>query len=123
MEAHSYSGGTEAWYLARAARARGFDARFEFGSGFSPERGLPAVIGVRLGSIGHFIAILDQEGDRFIVGDPLIGQELLSREEMEQRYDFTGFHMRIKRNKTRDLNRRKRRQQRALSLRSLRCLL
>ncbi len=95
-EAHSYSGGTEAWYLARTARSRGFNARFDFSSGFSPERGLPAVVGVRLGLIGHFIAILGREGDRFIVGDPLIGRELLSREDMDKRYDFTGFHMQIK---------------------------
>ena len=53
-------------------------------------------MGVRLGSIGHFIPILGQQGERYIVGDPLRGRELLSREELEQRYDFTGFHMRIK---------------------------
>ena len=94
-EAHSYSGGTEAWYLARTARSRGFEAHFDFGSSFSPEGGLPAVVGVRLGSIGHFIAILGQHGDQFIVGDPLIGRELMSREELERRYAFTGFHMRI----------------------------
>jgi hypothetical protein len=95
-EAHSYAGGTEAWYLARAARSRGFDVDFVFTPGFTPEDGLPAVVGVRLGSIGHFIPILGQEGDRFIVGDPLRGRELLSREELDERYDFTGFHMRIK---------------------------
>ena len=54
------------------------------------------MVGVRLGLIGHFIAILGREGDRFIVGDPLIGRELLSREDMDKRYDFTGFHMQIK---------------------------
>ena len=96
-EAHSYAGGTEAWYLARAARSRGFDVNFEFSPGFSPEDGLPAVVGVRLGYIGHFIAILGQEGDKFVIGDPLNGRELLSREELEQRYDFTAFHMQIKR--------------------------
>jgi hypothetical protein len=96
-EAHSYGGGTEAWYLARAARSHGFDVDFEIGPGFSPGDGLPAVVGVRLGSIGHFIPILGQEGDRFVIGDPLRGRELLSREELEQRYDFTGFHMRIRR--------------------------
>ena len=96
-EAHSYAGGTEAWYLARAARSRGFDVNFEFSSGFSPEDGLPAVIGVRLGSIGRFIAILGEEEGKFVVGDPLRGQELLSREELEQRYHFTAFHMRIER--------------------------
>ena len=95
-EAHSYAGGTEAWYLARAARSRGFDAYFDFRTGFSPEVGLPAVVGVELGAIGHFIAILGQQGDQFIVGDPLKGRELLSLEEMQQRYTFTGFHMRIK---------------------------
>ncbi len=95
-EAHSYNGGTEAWYLARAARSRGYDVHFDFGSSFSPDGGLPAVVGVRLGVVGHFIAILGQEGDRFLVGDPLIGRELLSRDDLQKRYAFTGFHMRIK---------------------------
>jgi ABC-type bacteriocin/lantibiotic exporter with double-glycine peptidase domain len=96
-EAHSYAGGTEAWYLARAARARGFDVRFDFRNGFSPQDGLPAVVGVRMGAIGHFIAILGQEGDKYVTGDPLRGRELLTREELEQWYEFTGFHMCIKR--------------------------
>lgn len=95
-EAHSYMGGTEAWYLARAARSRGFDVDFDFTPGFSPENGLPAVVGVQLGIIGHFIPILSQEGDRFIVGDPLRGRELLTLKELENQYRFTGFHMRIK---------------------------
>lgn len=95
-EAHSYTGGTEAWYLARAARSRGLRVDFALSTGFAPEDGLPAVVGVRLGSVGHFISILGKEGDRFIVGDPLRGRELLSREELDARYNFTGFHMRIK---------------------------
>ena len=95
-EAHSYNGGTEAWYLARSARSRGFDVHFDFTTSFSPGGGLPAVVGVRLGTIGHFIAILGREGDTFLVGDPLIGRELLSLEDLQQRYAFTGFHMRIK---------------------------
>ena len=95
-DAHSYAGGTEAWYLARAARSRGFDVDFIFTRGFTPEDCLPAVAGVRLGSIGHFIAIVGKEGDGFVVGDPLRGRELLSLDELNQRYDFTGFHMRIR---------------------------
>ncbi len=94
-EAHSYAGGTEAWYLARAARSRGFEVEFIFTPGFTPEDGLPAVVGVRLGSVGHFIPILGQEGDKYIVGDPLRGRELLSRNQLNKLYDFTGFHMRI----------------------------
>lgn len=95
-EAHSYAGGTEAWYLARAARARGFDVDFVFSPGFTPEDGLPAVVGVRLGTIGHFITILGREGNRFIVGDPLHGREVMSWEELNKRYTFTGFRMRIR---------------------------
>jgi hypothetical protein len=95
-EAHSYAGGTEAWYLARSVRSRGLDANFDFTNGFNPEGGLPAVVGVKLGLIGHFIAVLGLENDKFVVGDPLRGRELLSREELHARYVFTGFHMRVK---------------------------
>ena len=95
QDAHSYLGGTEAWYLARAVRARGCDARFRFSSGFDPEIPFPAVAGVRLESAGHFIAILSRQGDRFQIGDPLIGRENLSRNEVLDRYVFTGFYMSI----------------------------
>ena len=94
--AHSYAGGTEAWYLARAVRSRGFEAEFDLDSEFSPEGDLPAVVGVRLGSIGHFVPVLAQRGDRFLVGDPMIGKEWLSHDQLKQRYDFTGFHLRIR---------------------------
>jgi len=93
QDAHSYVGGTEAWYLARAVRSRGCDARFRFSSGFDPEIPFPAVAGVRLESGGHFIAILSRNGDRFRIGDPLIGREDLSRNELLDRYVFTGFYM------------------------------
>ncbi len=95
-EAYSYSRGTKVWHLARAVRSRGFEVEFEPTAGFTPEGGLPAVVGVRLGAIDHFIAILGQKRDKFIVGDPLRGEELLSFAELEQRYNFTGFHMRVK---------------------------
>jgi len=93
--AHSYAGGTEAWYLARAVRAQGCDARFHFSSGFDSEISLPAVAGVRLDGFGHFIALLSREGDRFQIGDPLRGRETLSRAELLARYKFTGFYMPI----------------------------
>ena len=95
QEAHSYAGGTEAWYLARAVRNRGCDARFRFSSGFDPEIPFPAVAGVRLDSVGHFIAILSRAGDRFQIGDPLAGREDLTRNELVDRYVFTGFYMAI----------------------------
>jgi hypothetical protein len=95
IEAHSYVGGTEAWHLARAVRKRGCEARFTFVSGFNPDIPFPAVTGVRLGSVGHFIAILSREGDQFRIGDPLIGEQVLSQNELLKRYNFTGFYMQI----------------------------
>lgn len=93
----SYSGGTEAWYLARYVRARGLSARFDFRETFSPDAGLPALVGVRLGSVGHFIAVLDLRGDEVTFADPLKGEEHLPLAEFLQRYRFTGFHMVIQR--------------------------
>jgi len=94
-EAYSYLGGTESWYLARVARSRGCVAMFRFSSGFDPEAKLPAVAGVKLGEVGHFIAILAREGDRYIIGDPCVGRETLSRDKLLTRYSFSGFYMSV----------------------------
>jgi len=91
--AFSYAGGTEAWYLARYVRSKGFAPRFDFRRTFSPSVGLPAMVGVRLGSVGHFIAVLDISGDQVTFADPLSGQERIPLSEFQRRYQFTGFHM------------------------------
>ena len=96
-EAHSYSRGTEAWYLARVARARGYEVEFQFTDpGEFPEEHYPSVVGVNLDGIGHFIPILGKEGELFITGDPLTGREVLSRSELEELYTFTGFQMAVR---------------------------
>jgi hypothetical protein len=95
QEAYSSASGTEAWYLARAIRNHGGSAKFHCTSGFSPEMPLPAIAGVRLGPVGHFIPILAREGDKFQIGDPLNGPETLSLAELLKRYDFTGFYLQI----------------------------
>lgn len=60
---YSYAGGTEVWYLARYVRSRNFVPRFEFRETFSPSVGLPALVGVRLGGAGHFIAVFEVRDD------------------------------------------------------------
>jgi len=90
---YSYAGGTEAWYLARYVRSKGFVPRFDFRRTFSPAVGLPAVVGVRVGGVGHFIAVLDMSNDQVTFADPLCGEEHLSLSEFYRRYSFTGFHM------------------------------
>jgi Peptidase C39 family len=91
--AFSSASGTEAWYLARFARSKGFVPRFYFKRPFSPAAGLPALVGVRVGGLGHFIAVLDLSSDHVTFADPLLGEERLSLSEFQRRYHFTGFHM------------------------------
>ena len=88
--AHTYGGGTEAWYLARYVRSRGLSAKFLFGRGFHPEFGLPAMIGV---TPGHFIAVLKMEGDEVHYVDPLQGARHQSLKHFVDRYSPTGFHL------------------------------
>ena len=96
--AHSYRGGTEAWYLAREARARGMQAKFLREAGFPEAVRWPAIMGVKVEEgRGHFIPFLGREGERFLVGDPMIGPEKLTREELERRYRFTGFALELSR--------------------------
>ena len=91
--AYSSSRGTEAWYLARYVRSKGLPARFEFRDTFAPEAGLPAMVGVKLGTIGHFIAVLAVKDDRVTFVDPLTGEETVSMAEFRRRYRFSGFHL------------------------------
>lgn len=93
-EALTYRGGTENWYLARALRRRGFDADFLVQPSESPTIPSPSIAGVRLeGGTGHFIAILQTDGEDVVIGDPLIGKLKLRRAELNRRYRFTGFFL------------------------------
>lgn len=97
--AHTYQNGTEAWYLARYLRKQGYEVYFDFRDTFSPEVEFPAVVGVKLGRIGHFIPVLAAWEDEIVIADPLQGEERISRQEFHQRYGFTGFHMPVSRRK------------------------
>lgn len=90
--------GTEAWYLARWVRSKGFGAEFriENWDHFSPDGILPAVVGVREGIWGHFIAVLETTPEGLIrFADPLHGGQTLPLAEFQRKYEFTGFVMRI----------------------------
>jgi len=95
--AYSYAGGTEAWYLARYIRGCGLSAHFVFCPTFSPEAGQPALVGVRIGNDGHFIAVLEIHDDQVTVADPLTGESQMNLARFKLLYEFTGFHMVIQR--------------------------
>lgn len=94
--AYSYSGGTEAWYLARFVRDLGFTAQFKFGRGLPDPQDLPAIAGVRMGGYGHFIAILAIEGDMIHYADPLNGEARETRDIFLRRYELSGYRMQIR---------------------------
>jgi len=64
---------------------------------FSPEAGQPALVGVRIGNDGHFIAVLEIHDDQVTFADPLSGKIQMSLAKFKQLYEFTGFHMVIHR--------------------------
>jgi hypothetical protein len=51
--------------------------------------------GVRLEGSGHFIPLLERHEGRLHIGDPLEGDEWLTTEALLERYEFTGFQLRI----------------------------
>ena len=98
-ECYTSGSGTENWYLARALRRRGLRVGYTI---VRPQPGrleYPAIAGTDLGGeggAGHFIAVLDRQGDRYVVGDPLSGRFVLTLAELKQRYYFTGFFMLVR---------------------------
>jgi len=95
---YSYAGGTEAWYLARAARKRGAEVEFRTGVSIRTYTEWPAIAGVRFGEAGgHFIAILGETTDgRFVVGDPLFGQDTMTLGQLMDQYVFSGMFIRVR---------------------------
>jgi hypothetical protein len=93
-QAMSSASGTEAWYLARSIRYQGAHAEFQFGR-FPEKVDLPGILGVRLGSIGHFIAVIRRDGDRWVICDPLIGEESVTTAELHRRYQVSDFFLHI----------------------------
>ncbi|MGC4016852.1 MAG: cysteine peptidase family C39 domain-containing protein [Luteolibacter sp.] len=90
----STASGTEAWHLARALRRRGRTVDFEFKGLPSPDH-LPGVMGMSVAGNGHFVALLKCEGDQWTIADPLVGMEVISRQDLEKR-EISPFFMRIR---------------------------
>ncbi len=91
--------GTEAWYLARHVRSKGLRAEFDFRPGLPDDLRLPAMIGVKLGAMGHFIAVLARDGDQLTVTDPLTGIKTMTLQDLKKHCELTGFHLSITRDR------------------------
>ncbi len=95
-EANTTASGTEIWFLARALRARGLTVSFHRTPPNPTTLPYPSIAGTQVGSqggTGHFIAILGRDGDRYVIGDPLGGRELVRAEDLSAKRYFTGFFL------------------------------
>lgn len=95
LASFSCAGGTEAWYLARFVRKSGLQAEFLLAGEIDYARELPVLAGVKIGGMGHFIAILDSDTQKITYSDPMTGMFTITHEEFAARYNFTGFRMRV----------------------------
>ena len=97
-ECYTYVGGTENWYLARALRRRGLNVDFVFID--TPVQGnlpVPSIAGTNMGQAGHFITILTESSDEYVVGDPLSGRSRHSKDDIFNEISFSGFFMHVTR--------------------------
>lgn len=96
--AFTYQGGTESWHLVRAIRSKGLKASVITRRPSALGLPAPSIAGVRMGGVGHFIAILEETPDAYVTADPLVGKRTIGKSEIRKRYEFTGFFVKIEPN-------------------------
>jgi ABC-type bacteriocin/lantibiotic exporter with double-glycine peptidase domain len=81
----------------RALRRHGFECDFLLSE--PSQAPLPAIAGVRLrslGNAGHFIAVLQRDGQKYVIADPMEGLSTNTLADLEKPYEFTGFFISIR---------------------------
>lgn len=99
-DSFTYVRGTEAWYLARAIKKRGYNVSFIIKNKIAlNDVPVPSIAGVRITNgifkFGHFIAMIEKKGDTYIIADPLDGKHKVPSDKLLKEYKFTGFFMKI----------------------------
>lgn len=98
QQSFSSNTGTLNWYLARAIRSYGYRVTFSAPQTLHDIKA-PAIIGVKLGHAGHFLAFFgkNKSTGQWIIGEPLnVGKTELSDAEFYRRYTFDKFAMSIR---------------------------
>lgn len=86
--------GTEVWHIKRYLDRLGIGSKFIIDRESAPL--YPAMAGVVTEKgFGHFISILDRTGEKYITGDPLVGREEIDASEIQKRFKFTGFYLKL----------------------------
>lgn len=95
---HTTRSGTSIYEIIRYARQNGGKVRCMYEEDLSKIPS-PSVLEVTVqGDIGHVVAFLGRDGERYIIGEPLQGKIALSKEQFLKRYEFDGFIVNINNN-------------------------
>lgn len=91
--AHTTIGGTECWYLVRTMRSEGLRVVMTTTEPNPQGMPWPAIAGTRLGrdGAGHYVTVLGETAQGYVIGDPLEGRRTLDRDQLRRAYWFTGF--------------------------------
>lgn len=83
-KSYTCASGTEIWYLLRYAKSQGLKYKCSIQDNINFIKS-PAIIGIKLGTIGHFITFLGINNSNYIIGDPLDGKSEITKELFNQK--------------------------------------
>lgn len=81
---------TEIWYLLRFAKYNNLDHIIQKTTNID-EIKIPAILGVKFGSTGHFVTLLWKKWNELVIWEPLSWRVFMNKAEFIKRYNFTGF--------------------------------
>lgn len=93
---YTCASGTELWYLLRYARRQGVHAVCRHQPHIAAIA-VPAILGTRISSYGHFIILLACDHGRVTIGDPISGRTELTEAQFHGQYQFDGCVLEIHR--------------------------
>jgi predicted double-glycine peptidase len=94
-DAGSNRRGTEIWYMRRALRKHGYEMEARDAKS-STDIQAPSVVGVKVGSGGHVVALMSKTDAGPEIGDPLGTHKRYTWAEFENRYHPNGVYLLIR---------------------------
>jgi hypothetical protein len=87
--------GTENWYLRRAIERRGIKCDYAWITPPVTRLPHPSIAGLKLGGdAGHFVAVLDEDAEGYVIADPLYGRSKVTKAALAKGgTSFSGFFL------------------------------
>ena len=86
--------GTSVYEIIRYIRKNGMKVECFYEKDLS-KIPVPSILDVNVSNIGHVIVYLGSDNGSYIIGDPLEGRVVLTKDEFQKRYKFDGFVMSV----------------------------